>query len=52
MGMVKSTASSHGTGLGLSFARPITERHATPDGKYGHVALANLPGTNFRLILP
>ncbi len=48
----ENTASSQGTGLGLSFARLIAERHATPAGKHGHVALANLPGANFKLILP
>ncbi len=48
----ENTASAQGTGLGLSFARLIAERHATPAGKHGHVALANLPGANFKLTLP
>jgi len=48
----ESTASSQGTGLGLSFARLIAERHATPAGKHGHVVLANLPGASFKLTLP
>ncbi|GAB1392247.1 ATP-binding protein [Rhodocyclaceae bacterium] len=46
------TASSEGTGLGLGFARLIAERHATPAGQHGHVALTNRPGASFTLTLP
>ncbi|MDP1526596.1 MAG: sensor histidine kinase [Rhodocyclaceae bacterium] len=48
----ENAASTQGTGLGLSFARLIAERHATPAGKHGHVALANRPGASFTLTLP
>jgi signal transduction histidine kinase len=48
----ESSASTQGTGLGLSFARLIAERHATPAGKHGHVELANTPGARLRLFLP
>lgn len=48
----QNTASGQGTGLGLSFAYLIAERHATPSGKHGHVALANRPGASFTLTLP
>ena len=48
----ETAASSQGTGLGLSFARLIAARHATPAGKHGHVALANRPGASFILTLP
>jgi len=41
------------SGLGLSFARVIAERHATPSGRHGRVELANdgLGGTGARLSL-
>ena len=45
-------AGSGGTGLGLTFARLIAERHATPAGRHGHVELANTPGACLKLILP
>jgi signal transduction histidine kinase len=45
-------ASSGGTGLGLTFARLIAERHATPAGRHGHVELSNTPGACLKLILP
>jgi signal transduction histidine kinase len=45
-------ASSGGTGLGLTFASLIAERHATPAGRHGHVELANTPGACLKLILP
>jgi signal transduction histidine kinase len=45
-------ASSGGTGLGLTFARLIAERHTTPAGRHGHVELANTPGACLKLILP
>jgi signal transduction histidine kinase len=41
-----------GTGLGLTFARLIAARHATPAGQHGHVELANTPGASLKLILP
>ncbi|WIM05419.1 MAG: HAMP domain-containing histidine kinase [Candidatus Nitricoxidivorans perseverans] len=46
--------SSASSGLGLTFARTIAERHATPDGRRGRVALENAPegGARFSLILP
>jgi len=40
------------TGLGLTFARLISARHATPAGQHGHVELANTPGASLKLILP
>lgn len=42
------------SGLGLAFARLIAERHATPNGRRGHVELANdeAGGAVFSLILP
>ncbi len=43
---------SDGTGLGLTFARLIAERHATPAGRHGHVELTNTPGATLRLYLP
>ena len=41
------------SGLGLSFARVIAERHATPSGQHGRVELANdgLGGSGARLSL-
>jgi signal transduction histidine kinase len=48
----ESAASSQGTGLGLSFARLIAERHATPAGRHGRVELANTPGARLQLFLP
>jgi signal transduction histidine kinase len=41
-----------GTGLGLTFARLIAARHATPTGRHGYVELANNPGASLRLFLP
>ena len=43
---------SGGTGLGLTFARLIAERHATPAGRHGRVELTNDPGANLRIFLP
>lgn len=43
---------NEGTGLGLTFARLIAERHATPAGRHGQVALANNPGASLRIFLP
>lgn len=43
---------THGTALGLTFARLIAARHATPAGQHGHVELANTPGATLRLYLP
>ncbi|MBI4984871.1 MAG: hypothetical protein HZC24_05885 [Rhodocyclales bacterium] len=40
------------SGLGLSFARLIAARHATPAGRHGRVELANGEGARFSLILP
>lgn len=40
------------SGLGLSFARLIAERHATPGGRHGRIELANDSGARFSLILP
>ena len=44
------------SGLGLSFARVIAERHATPGGRHGRVELANdglgKGGARLSLILP
>lgn len=40
------------SGLGLSFARLIAERHATPNGRHGRIELANAGGARFSLILP
>jgi signal transduction histidine kinase len=40
------------SGLGLAFAHMIAERHATPAGRHGHVALANDGGARFSLVLP
>lgn len=40
------------SGLGLSFARLIAERHVTPAGGRGRVELANDDGARFCLILP
>lgn len=48
----ESTASAQGTGLGLSFARLIAERHATPAGKHGQVTLTNTPGASLKIFLP
>ena len=45
-------AANEGTGLGLTFARLIAARHATPAGRHGHVELANTPGASLKLILP
>ena len=41
-----------GTGLGLSFARLIAARHATPAGRHGRVELANQSGAILRIYLP
>lgn len=40
------------SGLGLAFARLIAQRHATPDGRHGAVALTNKEGAVFSLTLP
>lgn len=48
----ETTMDSHGSGLGLRFARLIAQRHATPDGKHGHVELTNRQGALFALTLP
>lgn len=40
------------SGLGLSFARLIAARHATPAGRHGRIELANAGGARFALILP
>lgn len=42
------------SGLGLRFARLIAKRHATPNGRHGHVDLDNAAGGGaiFRLCLP
>lgn len=45
-------AGGAGTGLGLTFARLIAERHATPACRHGHVELANTPGACLKFILP
>jgi signal transduction histidine kinase len=48
--------SSSGSGLGLSFARLIAARHATPGGRHGRLELANdglsAGGARFSLVLP
>lgn len=45
-----------GSGLGLSFARLIAARHATPGGRHGRLQLANdglaAGGAHFSLVLP
>lgn len=48
----ETTMDSHGSGLGLRFARLIAQRHATPDGKHGRVDLTNRGGAVFTLTLP
>ena len=40
------------SGLGLSFAHLVAERHTTPAGACGRVELTNADGANFALILP
>lgn len=40
------------SGLGLTFARLIAQRHATPAGRHGRVELANDGGARFSLVLP
>lgn len=40
------------SGLGLSFARLIAARHATPGGRHGRVELNNDGGARFSLVLP
>ncbi|CAB1367824.1 sensor histidine kinase [Denitratisoma oestradiolicum] len=40
------------SGLGLRFAALIAERHCTPQGRRGRLALANNQGAIFSLILP
>lgn len=42
----------HSSGLGLSFARLIAERHTTPAGARGRVDLKNDGGAVFSLVLP
>jgi len=49
---MEDVASVAGSGLGLSFARLIAERHVTPAGQHGRIELANGPGATFRLYLP
>ena len=48
--------SADSSGLGLTFARLIASRHATPSGQYGQLRLANdalaAGGARFSLILP
>lgn len=48
--------SPESSGLGLSFARVIAERHATPSGRHGRLELANdglgTGGAHLSLILP
>lgn len=48
----EAAASGAGTGLGLSFARLIAARHATPAGRHGYVELVNQPGATLRIFLP
>jgi signal transduction histidine kinase len=43
---------SGSSGIGLVFSRLIAERHATPDGRHGHIELANEGGAVFTLVLP
>lgn len=40
------------SGIGLTFARLIAERHATPNGRRGRIELANDGGAVFALVLP
>jgi len=40
------------SGLGLSFARLIAERHVTPAGRHGRIELINEGGAHFVLVLP
>jgi len=40
------------SGLGLSFARLIAARHATPAGRHGRIELTNDGGARFALVLP
>lgn len=40
------------SGLGLTFARLIAQRHATPAGRHGRIELANEGGARFSLVLP
>lgn len=49
---VDVASGGNGTALGLSFARLIAARHATPAGHHGHVELANTPGATLRVFLP
>ncbi|MDD5174976.1 MAG: HAMP domain-containing sensor histidine kinase [Sterolibacterium sp.] len=50
------TMSADSSGLGLSFARTIASRHATPSGQHGRLELTNQglggKGARFSLILP
>lgn len=43
---------AEGSGLGLRFARLIARRHATPDGRHGHLELTNDGGARLSLFLP
>jgi signal transduction histidine kinase len=53
LGGTDNIASTNGgTGLGLSFARLIATRHATPNGRHGRVELTNTPGATLRIVLP
>lgn len=45
-------AGEEGTGLGLTFARLIAERHATPAGRHGRIELANHAGATLTIYLP
>ncbi len=54
---MKAGMDTHGSGLGLSFARLIAERHQAPGGRCGRLELANKnvngeTGACFSLLLP
>lgn len=46
------TMAEGSSGLGLSFARLIAERHATPSGRRGRIEMGNDGGARFSLVLP
>ncbi|MDP2811442.1 MAG: HAMP domain-containing sensor histidine kinase [Rhodocyclaceae bacterium] len=54
LGGSQGAMSADSSGLGLTFARTIAERHATPDGRRGRIVMENAPegGARFSLILP